>query len=101
MICAGEGAGAIANIRNGSSDKSNICTMPADRGAAPKARNDAAAPALRSHRTETTRQICVFIRRGLKCDLPVCSRRQSQYGGFHSSPVSIRPSSLISYRHSA
>lgn len=27
MICAGEGAGVIANIWNGSLDKSNICTM--------------------------------------------------------------------------
>lgn len=35
MICAGEGAGAIANTRNGSLDKSNICTMPVESGAAP------------------------------------------------------------------
>lgn len=35
MICAGEGAGVIANIRNGSLDKSNICTTPAECGAAP------------------------------------------------------------------
>lgn len=27
MICAGEGAGVIANIWNGSSDKRNICTI--------------------------------------------------------------------------
>lgn len=26
MICAGEGAGVIANIRNASLDRSNICT---------------------------------------------------------------------------
>ena len=30
MICAGEGAGVIANIWNGSLDKSNICTMLRD-----------------------------------------------------------------------
>ncbi len=27
MICAGKGAGVIANIWNGSLDKRNICTM--------------------------------------------------------------------------
>lgn len=27
MICAGKGAGVIANIWNGSSDKRNICTI--------------------------------------------------------------------------
>lgn len=31
MICAGKGAGVIANIWNGSLDKRNICTMPRER----------------------------------------------------------------------
>lgn len=31
MICAGEGAGVIANIWNGSLDKSNICTTPGEK----------------------------------------------------------------------
>lgn len=35
MICAGEGAGAIANTPNGSLDKSNICTTPAESRAPP------------------------------------------------------------------
>lgn len=45
MICAGKGAGVIANIWNGSLDKKNICTMlrAGDRGVRGKALRNAGA----------------------------------------------------------
>lgn len=61
MIWAGEGAGAMANTRSGSSDKSNICTT----GSSADKRERCGRAGLTQPSNKPTAEV--------KRDLPVCS----------------------------
>lgn len=92
MMCAGEGAGATANMRNAPVDKSNICTTPAESGVAPtkwergKPREGAATSALLRRQTGKTADV-VFLshadRNATRLPAPGVGSRS---GGFHSGP---------------
>lgn len=62
-MCAGEGAGVIANIWNASLDRSNICTMLGEKTeeSGANARKDVAPPPLSSRQTQMTQRMCGFV----------------------------------------